>query len=165
MARMGRPCWAVAVRGKKNLPMWAPFRRADVWDDPWFGRDFFRPMGPRRVNEQLRDAVQHMNRLMCMSPWRVFEESPFRAAEHGVNAEIMQVSTVASLDTFAFFLFVLFVLVLLLLVWFGGIVFLFVVVGGGATFVCVIIMCWNLLEPANKYVINGYFINRHMSKC
>ena len=105
MTRVSRPCWTVAVRGKKDLPMWAPFRRADaVWDDPWF-RDFFRPMGLRRVDEQLRDAVQQMNRLASMSPWRVFMESPFRAAEHGVNAEIVQVSMVVSLDTFAFFLF------------------------------------------------------------
>lgn len=91
LRRSARPCWRVAARGKKDLPIWRPpsvsdfFRRPGFFDDPWF-RDFWGPT--RNMDEFMREHMRRMEALFRMSPFRVMEGS--EAQGYGRSADIVE---------------------------------------------------------------------------
>ncbi|KAK7496463.1 hypothetical protein BaRGS_00012385 [Batillaria attramentaria] len=85
LARAGRQCmWLTPVRGKKDLPVWSPFRRrgGSLWEP-----DFFRPFGARDPFKMLEDNFRAVDR-MWPSLWRDFGER--MQTVHGANAEIVE---------------------------------------------------------------------------
>lgn len=71
--------WLVA-RGKKDLPVWYPFRRGrgSFWDEP----DFF-----KHFEERMREQLRAANRM-----WPSFAEDARERmqATHGANAEVVE---------------------------------------------------------------------------
>lgn len=83
-ARAGRHCLRVVpVRGKKDLPVWYPFRRRGnaFWEEP----NFFRGLAkdPFRAFE---DSFREAQRMMWPGVWR---EAGVQSV-HGANAEIVE---------------------------------------------------------------------------
>lgn len=90
--RGARPCWKLAVRGKKDLPIWRPpsvsdfFRRPSFFDDPWFRE--WGPFGSRTMDDFFREHMRRMDAVFRSSPWRMMEDSESRV--HGRSADIVQ---------------------------------------------------------------------------
>lgn len=78
------------VRGKKDISVWPgrapalrPFRRDNwVFDDPFFS-NVFRTFGPASIEQQMKNAIDQMNRIAA----RAFD---WPAEGHGENAEVVQ---------------------------------------------------------------------------